>query len=234
MLAAKRKFLNLAVGKYLVKATLTGFNDWKSAEMTVSAGVAIPLGVKMGVAGAKEEVVVTAEAPVLDNKKQTTARNVSFEELQNVPSARDPWVVMQSVPGIVMDRVNVGGSESGQQAGFMGKGAASGDTTWNVDGMPITDMSSLSSPFYYDFDMFQEMNVVTGGSDPKSATGGVQMNFMLKSGTNSFHGSGKLYFENESHAVRRTCPTDLCYLGSRPVTDPTQGRSHPAVPRLGR
>ena len=57
--------------------------------------------------------------------------------------------------------------------------------------MPITDMSSLSSPFYYDFDMFQEMSVVTGGADPKSATGGVQMNFMLKSGTNAFHGSGR-------------------------------------------
>ena len=92
---------------------------------------------------------------------------------------------------------SIGGSESGQQAGFMGKGASSGDTTWNVDGMPITDMSSLSSPVYYDFDMFQEMNIVTGGSDVKSATGGIQMNFMLKSGTNQFHGNARGYFENE-------------------------------------
>jgi hypothetical protein len=61
--------------------------------------------------------------------------------------------------------------------------------------MPITDMSSLSSPFYYDFDMFTELNIVTGGSDPKSATGGIQMNFMLKSGTNAFHGNAKGYIE---------------------------------------
>jgi hypothetical protein len=190
-------FLNLPVGKYNVKAVLTGFADWKSPEIPVSAGVSIPLNVKMGVAGAKEEVVVTAEAPVLDNKKESTGVNVSLEELQNVPTARDPWVVMQSVPGIVMDRVNVGGSESGQQSGFMGKGAGSGDTTWNVDGMPITDMSSLSSPFYFDFDMFQEMSVTTGGSDAKSATGGVQMNFMLRGGTNVFHGNAKGYIETE-------------------------------------
>jgi hypothetical protein len=111
--------------------------------------------------------------------------------------------------------VNVGGSESGQQSGFMGKGAGSGQTTWNVDGMPITDMSSLSSPFYYDFDMFQEMAVVTGGADPKSATGGVQMNFMLKSGTNVFHGSGKLYFEDESMQSDNV-PPELLYL-----TNPT-------------
>ncbi len=92
------KFLNLAVGKYNVKASLTGFSDWKSADLTVAAGVAIPLGVKMGVAGAREEVVVTAEAPVLDNKKQTTSTSIGLDELQGVPTARDPWVVMQSVP----------------------------------------------------------------------------------------------------------------------------------------
>jgi hypothetical protein len=210
------KFLNLAVGKYSVKAAITGFSDWKSADLTVTAGGNIQLPVKMGVAGAKEEVVVTAEAPVLDNKKQTTATSVSFEELQNVPTARDPWVVMQSVPSIVMDRVNVGGSESGQQASFVGKGASGSQATWNVDGMPLTDMSSLSSPFYYDFDMFQEMSVVTGGADPKSATGGVQMNFMLKSGTNAFHGSAKGYFESEGMQATNL-PTELNYL-SNPAT----------------
>ena len=201
-------FLNLPVGRYNVKASLTGFSDWKSPEIPVSAGVSVPLTVKLGVAGAKEEVVVTAQAPVLDTKKQTTAVNVSIDELQNVPTARDPWVVMQSVPGIVMDRVNIGGSESGQQSGFMGKGAGSGDTTWNVDGMPITDMSSLSSPFYFDFDMFQEMSVTTGGSDAKSATGGVQMNFMLRGGTNQFHGNMKGYFENEG-MQSENMPADL-------------------------
>ena len=120
-----------------------------------------------------------------------------------------------------MDRVNVGGSESGQQAGFMGKGAGSGDTTWNVDGMPITDMSSLSSPFYYDFDMFQEMNIVTGGADPKSATGGIQMNFMLKSGTNQFHGNARGYFENEGMQAMNI-PDDLKYLAGKT----RQGRPH--------
>ena len=188
-------FLNLTVGNYTVKATLTGFNEWKSAPLLVTAGGSIALNVKMSVAGAKETVVVTAEAPVLDTKKDTTGASVNFEELQNVPTARDPWVVMQSVPGIVMDRVNIGGNESGQQSGFISKGAGSGDTTWNVDGMPVTDMSSLSSPFYFDFDMFQEMSFTTGGADAKSATGGVQLNMMLKSGTNSFHGQAKGYFE---------------------------------------
>ena len=208
------RFLNLTVGNYQVKAALAGFNEWKNTNVPVAAGVSVPLAIKLGVAGAKEEVVVTAESPVLDNKKQTTATNIGLDELQNVPTARDPWVVMQSVPGIVMDRVNVGGSESGQQANYMGKGSTGGQTTWNVDGMPITDMSSLSSPFYYDFDMFQEMSIVTGGADPKSATGGIQMNFMLKSGTNAFHGNARGYFENEA-MQSVNIPDELKYLAGK-------------------
>ncbi|HEY3381234.1 MAG TPA: TonB-dependent receptor [Vicinamibacterales bacterium] len=207
-------FLNLTVGTYGMKATLAGFKDWQNRNIPVSAGVSVPLAIKLGLTGTTENVTVTGEVPVLDNKKQTTAVTVSLDELQKVPTARDPWVVMQSAPGIVMDRVNVGGSESGQQAGFMGKGSGSNDTTWNVDGMPITDMSSLSSPFYYDFDMFQEMSVVTGGSDPKSATGGIQMNMMLKSGTNAFHGGGRGLFENEG-MQSTNLPSDLQYLAGR-------------------
>ena len=50
--------------------------------------------------------------------------NVSLDELQNIPSSRDPWVVLQTVPGIIVDRVNVGGAESGQQSSYQAKGAS--------------------------------------------------------------------------------------------------------------
>jgi len=95
-------------------------------------------------------------------KKQAISTNVTLEELQGLPSSRDPWVVLQTVPGVIVDRVNVGGAESGQQSNFLGKGTATGDNTWNLDGIPITDMGALgSSPTYYDFDMFQEIQVGT-------------------------------------------------------------------------
>jgi hypothetical protein len=187
------RFLNLAPGTYTIKCTLAGFNDYKNTNVPVAIGGNLQLRATLGVSGVSQQVEVTAQSPVIDTKRQGTSTTVSLAEMQGIPTARDPWVVMQSVPGIVMDRVNVGGSESGQQSGFMGKGSSSGQATWNVDGMPITDMSSLSSPFYYDFDMFTELNIVTGGADVKSATGGIQMNFMLKSGTNAFHGNAKGY-----------------------------------------
>jgi hypothetical protein len=107
--------------------------------------------------------------------------------------------VLQTVPGVIVDRVNVGGAESGQQSNFQAKGASGADNTWNLDGIPITDMSATgASPTYYDFDMFSEMQVTTGGADVTMATPGVGLNFVLRSGTNNYKGSGRYYWEGNS------------------------------------
>src|SRR5262245_56285431 len=45
--------------------------------------------------------------------------------------------------------------------------------------------------------MFQEMQVTTGGADPMAATPGVQLNFVLKSGTNTPRGSTRIFFSND-------------------------------------
>jgi hypothetical protein len=192
------RFLNLPPGVYTVKATLQGFGEYLNNSVPVAAGGNVQLKASLAVAGVKQEVEVTAQTPVIDAKKTGTSTNVTLEELQNIPSARDPWVVMQTVPGIIVDRVNVGGSESGQQSGYQAKGATGADATWNMDGIPITDMSATgATPMYYDFDMFQEMNVSTGGADLTATTGGVALNFILRSGTDAFRGSARFYYENE-------------------------------------
>jgi hypothetical protein len=190
-------FLNLPPGRYVVVAKLQGFTDYRNDNVPVGAGSIVPLKVTLAVSGVAAEVEVRAETPVIETKKQTVRTNVSLDELQSIPSSRDPWVVLQTVPGIIVDRVNVGGAESGQQSNYQAKGAPGGDNTWNMDGVPITDMAALgSSPTYYDFDMFQEMQVTTGGADPSNPTAGVQLNFVLRSGTNNWRGSGRYYFLN--------------------------------------
>ena len=202
-------FLNLAPGTYTVAAKLAGFSDYLNKSVVVGTGAGVPLRVSMGVAGVNTQVTVTGESPLLDTTKTTTTTHVDVAQLQNIPSSRDPWVVLQTVPGVMVDRVNVGGAESGQQSAYSAKGASGGDNTWNLDGVAITDMAATgSTPTYYDFDMFQEMQVTTGGADVQSATPGVQLNMVLKSGTNTPHGSSRYYFENES-LQSNNMPADL-------------------------
>jgi Carboxypeptidase regulatory-like domain/TonB-dependent Receptor Plug Domain len=207
--AGEAHFLNLAPGIYTVSAKITGFSDYLNKSINVGAGASVPLKIAMAIAGVSTQVQVTAESPILDTKKMTTSTNVTVDELQNIPSSRDPWVVLQTVPGIMVDRVNVGGAESGQQSAYQAKGAAGSENTWNIDGVAVTDMAALgSTPTYYDFDMFQEMQVTTGGADVQSPTPGVQLNMVLKSGTNTPHGSSRIYFENEDLQANNM-PSDL-------------------------
>jgi hypothetical protein len=206
------RFLNLPPGLYTVRATLQGFTDYVHERLQVDTGSIVPLRVDLRVAGVSEQVAVTAETPVVEPKKQSVATNITHAELQNLPSSRDPWVVLQTVPGVIVDRVNVGGAESGQQSYYLAKGAATGENTWTMDGIPITDMSALgSSPTYFDFDMFQEMQVTTGGADVQSSTAGAQLNMILRQGGNQLTGSTRVYFANEG-MQSNNLPAELEHL----------------------
>jgi hypothetical protein len=192
-------FLNLAPGRYSVEASLAGFNSYRNAYVEVAAGTSVPLKIGLTVSGVTEAVQVRAETPVVDPARQTITTSISLDELQMVPSARDPWVMLQTVPGVVVDRVNVGGAESGQQSNVLAKGAGVAENTWNLDGIPVTDLAATgSSPTYYNFDMFQEMSVTTGGASATNPTPGAQLNMQFKTGTNTLSGAAHFYGAGES------------------------------------
>lgn len=187
--------VDLTPGDYIVVATLSGYNEYHSINVTVATGTVVPLHIWMSVQGRARQVDTRIDAPVVDTRARTASTAVSVDELRRVAWTRDPWTVLQTVPTVVVDRVNVGGAESGQQLSFEAKGAAPGDNTWSLDGIPITAMSAPgSSVTYFDFGMLHELRVTTGGASPQIATPGVQVNVILESGGNEWRGSGRAYF----------------------------------------
>src|SRR5262245_37189811 len=58
--------------------------------------------------------------------------------------------------------------------------------------------STGSTPTYYDFDMFQEMAVTTGGAEAQNPTPGVQLNLVLKKGSNTAHGNARYFLEDKA------------------------------------
>jgi hypothetical protein len=191
------RFLNLDPATYKLSVNLTGFAT-VNREVIVNTGQNVNLTFGLKVAGQQETVTVTAETPVVDTKKIGTATTLTKEELSAIPNSRDPWAVLRTVPGVLVDRVNVAGNESGQQSGFQGKGASPNDSMWNMDGVVITDMAAIgASPTYFDYDAFEEINVTTGGADLKVQTGGIGLNFVTKRGTNAFHGALRGYFTHK-------------------------------------
>jgi len=188
------RFLNLSPGSYTLNYELQGFTKVEKPDVQVSVGQNTNTSATLKISTVETAVVVRGEPALLDPRKVQTGAVVDQEQLKSIPTARDPWVIVQTIPGVQMDRVNVGGNESGQQSTYTGKGADALQNVWNLDGVTITDLGALgSSPTYYDFDSFQEIQASTGGSDVTASTPGVQLNLVTKRGTNDVHGSARLF-----------------------------------------
>ncbi len=187
------RFLGLDPGGYTVKAELDGFGGLEYPDVAIRLGqnTSLPLTLT---AALEETITVTSESPLLDERQITAGTNVSQVELEKIPTARDPWAILSQTPGVIVDRVNVGGNESGQQANFRAAGVASSQNDFQMDGSEITDMRATgASPTYYDFDQFAEMSFTTGGTDVTKNSSGVQVNLVTKRGTNEFRGSARFY-----------------------------------------
>lgn len=188
----------LPIGMYSVTFEMTGFRTVVRQDVRITIGFSAQVNGQLDLSSIQETVTVTGESPLIDTRETGTRSTFDLEALQNLPSARDPWVMLERSPGIVMDRVNVGGNQSGQQSGYISRGASTGNNKWSIDGVDITDMSATgASPGYYDFDMLEEMQVTTGGADASQQTGGVGINFVTRSGTDRFRGSGRYYITDE-------------------------------------
>ena len=188
------RFIGLSPGSYDLTAELEGFGPISYPNIAINIGRNTEISVTMN-AAVTDVITVTTESPLLDKSRIAVQTTVAQTELEKIPTSRDPWAVLSSTPGVLTDRINVGGNESGQQSQYQGPGSGGDQAVWSVDGVVITDMSALgSSPAYYDFDSFEEMQVTTGGSDASTSTGGVVLNMVTKRGTNEFRGSARYIF----------------------------------------
>ena len=189
------QFPNVPIGTYSVTFELEGFKKSVRPNIVITSGFQAPVDQKLEVGNKTEEVTVSAAPPVVDTKKTTTGGTFTRDILENIPTARDPWQVINMTPG-VQAGLNVGGSSSGQQVGLATRGT-SANVQWNLEGGSITDLSSNSSPSYFNFDSFEQIQVVNGGGDVSVQSSGLSINLVTKSGSNVFKGSAVGTFEND-------------------------------------
>jgi len=214
------RFLNLPIGSYSVSGELAGLPVVERNDIGVSIGENVTIEIRMG-SDSPEPAATASSGQQLDPRKERAGLTVTQHELQQIPSARDPWSVMERVPGIVFDRINVGSSESGEQPNFVSYGAGDSQTSWRLDGADLTDAAGPgTSAVYYDIDSFDEMRITTGGGDPRIRTAGVQLDFVTRRGTNGFLGSARYYRSDDGLQAETDVPSEASgYYGEGPVID---------------
>jgi hypothetical protein len=190
------QFPSVPIGTFTVTFELASFKKAQRPNVVITTGFNAGVDQKLEIGSMTEEVTISAASPVVDTKKTATGATFTSDILENIPTARDPWQVINMTPG-VQAGLNVGGSSSGQQVGLAARGS-SANVQWNLEGGSITDLSSNSSPSYFNFDSFSEIQVTTGGGDVSVQSSGLAINLVTKSGSNVFKGSGVTTFENDT------------------------------------
>jgi hypothetical protein len=115
-------------GTYTVTFELTGFRRVRRTDVRVTAGVRAEVNAQLQVGGLEETVEVSGAAPIVDSRRTSTGA-VFNRGVDNIPTARDPWSIM-----------NVAGNLEG----------------FNVGGATATDMAATgAAPTYFDFEALQ-------------------------------------------------------------------------------
>ena len=222
----KFRFLNLPVGKnYAVRFELAGFNPVVRKGMDLWIGATSIVNIVMEPSTLEEEITVIAATPLVDTKTTTIAHNISAEKIQLLPTSRNPWTIIALAPGMLIDREDVGGNESGQQSAYFGHGVADNDSTWRIDGANITDASAIgAAPAYLNMNAYEELQISYGSNDITAQTGGVQLNFVTKRAGNAFSGMFHLNVEDENW--------QLDNLDKHPAEDMNPSYGSPGIYRL--
>jgi Carboxypeptidase regulatory-like domain len=200
------RFLKVPPGKYSVTVTMPGFTTVTRENVSVSVGQNTQVEVQLRLSAVQEAVTVTSATPLIDTRKVETGQNFSHEELTEIPTSRDIWSLIQQVPGVQIDTVNVAGNQSALAGGpdFITKG--SGNVVYQVDGATSTD-NTYGNPFarqnggtntFFDFATIQDVEVATGGSVLEQQTSGVTINVVTKRGTNEYHGAARFLYASKN------------------------------------
>lgn len=185
--------LNLPIGEYKLTVRKDGFTTFQRSGITLAISQAAGIDVVMAVGTSTEVVTVTENVPLLETQSAsvtTNLRNAVVNDLPlNVQGGRNLSNFMFAyVPGVE------GSDYDSHIGGSLGK-----TKEVMIDGTSavaqIGGYISESSPPMEAVEEFQVSS--TGLRADEGRSGGGVFRYNMKSGTNSWHGSGLLYLHNE-------------------------------------
>jgi hypothetical protein len=200
--AGAYRFPTLDPGVYTVTAELTGFRSFVQQGIAIAGGTTARVDGVLQIAELAETVMVTGAATTVNLKSNTVQVAYDEKKLQELPTARDVWSIMESMPGVVTRDVNVGGSGADSRGNQVyAYGSMGSENTYHLNGVIMTDPAGAAggeSYVPYDEDSFSEMRIETGAKSPEIAGQGVYISMTTKSGGNSFSGGASFFGQNKS------------------------------------
>jgi carboxypeptidase family protein/TonB-dependent receptor-like protein len=188
----------LPPGRYRVTAESAGFRKSIFGDVTVDVDQTARVDFALEVGAATEEVRVKDTPPAIQTDTSTLGQVVNNRLVQNLPlNERNFLNFALLVPG---SQLPAEGSQNSTQGGALSvNGAREQSNNFLLDGVDNNDPYINQYVALPSVDAIQEFKVQSSDySAEYGRTGGAQINVVLKSGTNAFHGSLFEYFRNRN------------------------------------
>src|SRR5579863_9792991 len=189
------RFPGLAVGKYNVTATGSGFKTTVVADVILRVGQTRTLDVQLAVGGTNEQIDVMATIGPADRVSAEAATVIDTEQIAELPNNGRDWASLTLLAPFAQD------DGGGDQRTIRFAGRARDDNNFSFDGVDaggIQEQAQKSQTrLQISQDAIEEYRVNSALYDAEYGTqAGGQINVVTKSGTNDFHGTAFGYLRN--------------------------------------
>src|SRR5258708_683702 len=186
-------FASVDPGTFSVKASLQGYKTVDRNGVRIGTQQFLVLDLTMEVGAITENVTVTGEAPLIETANASTGTVLDSQTLQTLPSpGRAAFLIGVSIPTVIPSgdaQFNRQQDQTNASLLSLGGGTRRGNN-YTLDGVPVTDLTNraVANPTIESLD---DVKVQVHTYDAEMGrTGGGVFNTTLKSGSNSWHGTG--------------------------------------------
>src|SRR3984957_5965774 len=185
-------FSQVDPGTYTLTAESPGFKKVEQKGIVVGTQEFLTIDLKMEVGAVTESVQVTEEIAPLESSNASQGQVLDNQKLSDLPNlGRNPFMLSKIVPNVIPvgnPAYNRMEDQSGSSSISISGGPVRGNN-YLIDGVPITD-STNRAIIIPSLEAVQEVKIQANTYDAEMArTGGGMFNTLMRSGTNTYHGS---------------------------------------------
>ena len=185
-------FSELIPATYSVAIESPGFKKFERKGIIVGTQQQVSLDLKLELGQVTESVTVSEEVPLIESSTASQGQVLDNQQLSDLPNlGRNPFMLSklaQNVIPVGNPAYNRMEDQSGSSSISIAGGPVRGNN-YLIDGVPITD-SNNRAIIIPSIEAVQEVKVQANTYDAEMArTGGGMFNTLMKSGTNTYHGS---------------------------------------------
>lgn len=195
----------LQTGNYTVTATMSGFKTYTRAGIQLNAGAPATIDIPMSTGNVTEQVEVLGAAPLINTVNPEVGTTIDSTQMVELPLVnRNPYQLLDLTPGVQTNSNILSFGAPGQVTLINGgSDNGSGSVNYFLDGAPNLTGLRNTGNILPNPDALQEFRVQTsnyGAPYGRFASGIV--NALVKSGTNTMHGTIFEFIRNQALNAR--------------------------------